>query len=182
MVSKTPSKLVNTWLSQNRSTLYPSARSHSSRILSPCSIACCPPSNSMITFLSRFTKSTTYLPMGCWRRNLKPSTCLSLRYLHRCPSVSVDCFLNFLAAPVGPFTPTLFPPPSRGRVLFLLLKLSPRSSIIIRQYFLVPRSIRNAFWPVKEEDGHDMHWTLSPGRFRKLRKSSKANRRISNDE
>ena len=56
MVSKTPSKSLNTWLSQNRSTLYPSARSHSSRILSPGSSACCPPSSSTTTFLSKFTK------------------------------------------------------------------------------------------------------------------------------
>src|SRR4030042_6425383 len=115
MFSKTPSKLLNIWLSQNRSTLYPSARSHSSRILSPGLSACCPPSNSMTTFFSRFTKSTTYLPTGCWRRNLKPSICLSLRYLHKCPSVSVECFLSLLVTPVRPFTATLFPPPPRGR-------------------------------------------------------------------
>jgi len=116
MVSKTPSKLLNIWLSQNRSTLYPSARSHSSRILSPGSSACCPPSSSMTTFFSRITKSTTYLPTGCSRRNLKPSICLFLRCLHKWRSVSVECFLSLLAMPVSPFTPTLFPPPSRGRV------------------------------------------------------------------
>jgi len=116
MVSKTPSRLLNTWLSQNRSTLYPSARSHSSRILSIGSRTCCPPSSSTTTFFSRFTKSTTNRPTGCWRRNLKPPICLSLRCLHKCCSVSVEHFLSFLATPVRPFTPTLFPPPSRGRV------------------------------------------------------------------
>ena len=136
MVSKTPSKLLNTWLSQNRSTLYPSARSHSSRILSPGWSACCPPSSSMTTFFSRFTKSTTYLPTGCWRRNLKPSICLSIRYLHKCPSVSVECFLSLpvvgsyrLATTVRAFTPTLFPPPSRGRV-FLVFPYVPERFFI----------------------------------------------------
>src|SRR4030042_6070797 len=115
MVSKTPSKLLNTWLSQNRSPLSPSARSHSSRILSIGSRSCCPPSSSTTTFFSRFTKSTTNRPTGCWRRNLKPPICLSLRCLHKCCSVSVEYCLSFLATPVRPFTPTLFPPPSRGR-------------------------------------------------------------------
>jgi hypothetical protein len=118
MVSKTPSKSLNTWLSQNRSTLYPSARSHSSRVLSSGPRPCCPPSSSMITFFSKFTKSTTYLPTGCCRRNLNPSICLSLRCLHKCRSVSVESFLSFLAMPVRAFTPTRFPPPSRGRVFF----------------------------------------------------------------
>jgi len=111
MFSKTPSNLLNTWLSQNRSTLYPSARSHSSRVLSPGSSACCPPSSSTTTFFSRFTKSTTYRPTGCWRRNLKPSICLSLRCLHKCCSVSVEYFLSLLATPVRPLYPHPFPSP-----------------------------------------------------------------------
>jgi len=126
MVSKTPSKLLNTWLSQNRTTLYPSAWSHSSRILSPGSSACCPPSSSMTTFFSRFTKSTTYLPTGCWRLNLKPSICLFLRYLHKCPSVSVECFLSLLAMPVSPsFHPHPFPSPLKGEG-FPFLSVSSR--------------------------------------------------------
>src|SRR4030042_2860472 len=116
MFSKTPSKLLNIWLSQNRSTLYPSVRSHSSRILSHGSSACFTPASSTTTFFSRFTKSTTYLPTGCWRRNLKPSICLSLRCLHKCRSVSVECFLSPLATPLRPFPPHPSPPPSMGRV------------------------------------------------------------------
>jgi hypothetical protein len=117
MFSKTPSKLLNTWLSQNRSTLYPSARSHSSRILSPGSSACCPPSSSITTFFSKFTKSTKYRPMGCWRRNLKPSICLSLRCLHKCRSVSVEYFLSLLATSFKPFHPHPFPSPLKGEGL-----------------------------------------------------------------
>jgi hypothetical protein len=73
-----------------------------------------PPSSSMTTFFSRFTKSTTYLPTGCWRRNLKPSICLFLRCLHKCRSVSVDCFLRLFAMPLSPFHPHPFPSPFEG--------------------------------------------------------------------
>ena len=124
MLSSTPSIFVKTSLSQNLKTSYPCSSNHLSLNLSFLFSKCCPPSTSIIIFLSRFTKSAIYFPIRCWRRNLKPSNCLPLKYFHKYFSVSVELFLSFLAIAIlffflkfvsTFFHPHLNPPPSRGR-------------------------------------------------------------------
>lgn len=74
MVSKTPSKFVNTSAFQNLSTRKPTdsrafVRFSSASIRS----ACCPPSNSIASLASRLAKSATYPSRGTCRRNLRPA-------------------------------------------------------------------------------------------------------------
>jgi hypothetical protein len=104
MVSKTPSKLLNTWLSQNRSTLYPSAWSHSSRILSPGWSVCrqlydhflfkvhkihnISPNRLLATKLETFYLSISQMPPQmplCIRRVFPESSCYARQVFHPHP-------------------------------------------------------------------------------------------------
>src|SRR5258708_397046 len=51
--------------------------------------ACCPPSTSMISFASAQKKSTTWGPIGCWRRTRKSRSCLRRKRDHKRISASV---------------------------------------------------------------------------------------------
>jgi len=120
ITSTTPAKFCNTSLFQNLNILNPSEISQRSLSESlSFSIACCPPSTSMIIFLEKQTKSTIYLPTGCCRRNLQPSNCFPFKCRHNNLSASVPLCLRFLARLTRPWAklshPHPNPPPSRGR-------------------------------------------------------------------
>jgi len=98
---KIPFKFSKTSLFQNLNTLNPSSLSQASLCLSlSFNKVCWPPSTSITILFSKFTKSTIYAPIGCCRRNLKPSNCLFLKFCHNKFSALVDFFLKFLAAVV----------------------------------------------------------------------------------
>jgi hypothetical protein len=74
VISSTPSRLSYTSVFETRTMRKPQASNASDRILSRArsnGSACVTPSTSMISFPSRVTKSTTYRPIECWRRNFQ---------------------------------------------------------------------------------------------------------------
>ena len=77
---------------QNRRTVYPQRRREALRCASwTARSMCCPPSTAITSFGSSAQKSTTYDPMGCWRRNLTPLSCRARRSHQRRPSASLCC-------------------------------------------------------------------------------------------
>src|SRR6266851_2339979 len=90
ITSRTPLRFSVTSIFQKRSTRQPCCSSHRVRLTSHLAIeACLPPSSSMISAASLQTKSTTYRPIGTWRRNLWPESCRSLILDHTRRSTSV---------------------------------------------------------------------------------------------
>ena len=90
MLCNTPSRFPRTSLFHSLRTLYPLP---SSQLVLSSSIVSlwCPPSTSMINFCSKLTKSTTYCPIGCCRRNFASANCLFASLDHSFLSAGV-CF------------------------------------------------------------------------------------------
>src|SRR5438309_11938403 len=90
MLSSTSSVSVRTWLSQNLRTRYPRDDSHAVRRSSSIDAAACwLPSTSSTTRALRHAKSTTYGPIGTWRRKRRPAIWLRRSRIQRRSSVSV---------------------------------------------------------------------------------------------
>ena len=100
ILEPTPSIFCNTSLFQNLRTRKPFLSSHFVRVssfsISDCWL-CCPPSSSIISSLSKLTKSTIYFPIGSCRRNLLFSNCLPRNIDQSFLSASVCLRRRFLA-------------------------------------------------------------------------------------
>src|SRR2546426_153029 len=93
--SRTPSVSWRTSVSQNLSTRNPLAMSQAVRRLSCSTLpACWPPSTSITSPALKQAKSTTYGPIGTWRRKRRPSICSPRSRIHSLASASVILALS----------------------------------------------------------------------------------------